>query len=566
MPLFPEGRNAYGRDASWGTLIKLYEYDAAGYKSNIIMRDGLLRRLDLLLPEMMLPARLYECRYEAGHAGSFANTVAGLSVRLGDNKGENLEPDFPDSCQLTVAGEPMAATIYALKKNTADTYRKNEGIIFTVNGQTHGTLTVDFFRRKQVGLSLLADSILVIVDCSRISGRAREDLFMNSRDRLSNGALRQALEEELEDLLHHHQGLRDLKERRKREEVQSQAQDARPLEAILESLIKQHRTLADLFLSGMRAANPFKPTKVRREQQAYVGKRYPTVFKFKDKAYGTELFKQCPSNSRCRISFETDVENEYLKRDVDPGEFVLYRLVGNQRVRVENYTINPHDGIATLSLRLPQNCEVGDKLSYLASLTDATQVEPFLNPFVLDVKPPVEPRSHTGGPGNGARPGKHDGTDGTAPSGIQLPEPILVYEADYPKYHGFTINTALRVVHDLEEDTTNQEQDTYRFYINMDNVHLNRYLKYEVKSGESEGMMRQRFQLGLLLVGLALLHQDNQSKKATNGEEGMEPRNIEDHVADVTQALAPFLLPMIASLGALAYDEESSMVNPVEVI
>ena len=48
MPLFPEGRNAYAREAAFGTLIKLYEYDATGYKSNIIMRDGLLRRLDLL--------------------------------------------------------------------------------------------------------------------------------------------------------------------------------------------------------------------------------------------------------------------------------------------------------------------------------------------------------------------------------------------------------------------------------------------------------------------------------------------------------------------------------------
>jgi hypothetical protein len=111
-----------------------------------------------------------------------------------------------------------------------------------VNGQTHGTLTLDFFRRKTVGLSLLADSIIVIVDCSRISGRAREDLFMNSRDRLSNGRLRGELEEELEELLHHHPGLRELKERRKREEVQSQATDAKPLETILENLIKQHRT------------------------------------------------------------------------------------------------------------------------------------------------------------------------------------------------------------------------------------------------------------------------------------------------------------------------------------
>lgn len=43
-------------------------------------------------------------------------------------------------------------------------------------------MTPDFFRRKNVGLSYLSDSILVVVDCSRFSGRAREDLFMNSRE------------------------------------------------------------------------------------------------------------------------------------------------------------------------------------------------------------------------------------------------------------------------------------------------------------------------------------------------------------------------------------------------
>ena len=489
MPLFPEGRNAYGRDAGFGTLIKLYEYDASGYRSNIIMKDGLLRRLDLLLPGMMLPARLHECRYETGHAGSNSNTLAGLGVRLGDNKGENLEPGFPESCQLTVNGEPMAATIYALKKGTGDTYRKTEGIIFTINGQTHGTLTIDFFRRKSVGLSHLADSILVIVDCSKISGRSREDLFMNSRDRLSNHRIRLDVEAELEDLLHHHQGLRELKERRKREDVQTQSQDAKPLEAILENLIKQHRTLADLFLPGMRAANPFKPSKVRKEEKEFVGKRYPTFFKFKDKQYGTELYRNCPSNSRSRIVFETDAEKEYLRRDVDPGEFTLYRVAGNQQVRVENYTINPHEGTATLSLRLPNNCEVGDKFTYASVLTDATQMEPFKNQFVVEVQPPEDLRPRTGGSRTNGRPGKHEGNDSDAPSGIQLPEPILVWEKDYAK-HGFTANTALVVKHDLQTDTTEQEKDTYWFYINMDNVHLNRYLKYEVRPGDTEAAIR----------------------------------------------------------------------------
>ena len=30
MPIFPQGRNPYGRDSEWGTLIKLYEYAATG--------------------------------------------------------------------------------------------------------------------------------------------------------------------------------------------------------------------------------------------------------------------------------------------------------------------------------------------------------------------------------------------------------------------------------------------------------------------------------------------------------------------------------------------------------
>jgi hypothetical protein len=189
MPIFPENTNAYARKSEWGTLIKLYEYAATGFKSNIIFSGGgLLSRMDLLLPDMALPVRLYECRKAyKGHGGSFETSLIGLGVRLADNKGENLEEGFPSSCPISAASEQMTATIYAFKKDKAETYRKNEGIIFTQNGQTHGYLTQDFFRRKSVGLSYLMDSILVVVDCSKFSGRAREDLFMNSRDRLSHG-------------------------------------------------------------------------------------------------------------------------------------------------------------------------------------------------------------------------------------------------------------------------------------------------------------------------------------------------------------------------------------------
>lgn len=191
MPIFPDGANPYVRESEFGTLIKLYEYSMPGHCSHILRKSGLLARLELLIPEPALPLRLYECRPAcAGDEDrSYETNLAGLALRLEQGKGDNLETDFPVSVEMTCAGEPMTATIFAFKKGRAETYRKSEGIIFTVNGQTHGYLTLDFFRRTKVGLSYLADSILVIVDCSRISGRGRELLFMNSSDWLRRGDL-----------------------------------------------------------------------------------------------------------------------------------------------------------------------------------------------------------------------------------------------------------------------------------------------------------------------------------------------------------------------------------------
>ncbi|MEW6142538.1 MAG: hypothetical protein AB1597_05185 [Chloroflexota bacterium] len=184
LPIFPEDKNPYKREANWGTAIKLYEYAATGFRTMMFRKDGLLSRLDILLPEIALPIRLHECRDYKGHPGSFETTLSGLTVRLEDNKAENLEDGFPTTGQFMAQGEPMDSRIYAFRQDKADTYRKNEGLIFTVNGQTHGYLPLSFFGRKTVGMGRLDDSILVVVDCSRLSGRAREDLFMNSRDRL----------------------------------------------------------------------------------------------------------------------------------------------------------------------------------------------------------------------------------------------------------------------------------------------------------------------------------------------------------------------------------------------
>jgi hypothetical protein len=561
MPIFPEGRKPYAHDSEWGTLIKLYEYSTTGFSgSNIIRsRPGLLNRMDLLLPDAALPIRLYECRpIYRGHEGSFENNLMGLTVRLEDGRGENLENGFPSSCPLSAMGEHMLATIYAFKKGKAETYRKNEGIIFTVNGQTHGHLTPDFFKRTKVGLSYLSDSILVVIDCSQISGRAREDLFMNSRDRLSGGNLRAELEHSLEEMLKEDQGLRALKERRRREQTEQKLADSKPLEDILESLLRKSPTLANLFLKGTRASNPFKSLKVQMEEKFFEGKRFPTFFKFKGREYGQELVRETPINMRTRILFESDVVNDYFSRATEKGEFALFMVNGERHTPVTSYVgPNLQNGLGTLSVRLPVNCRVGDTLKFLAIVKDPYRLEPFENQFTVKVKAATQPS----GKSRPRRkpPAEQNGQDREVPAGITLPNIVEVREADWENHSPhFDKYTALRVkTVDSDENGQNGDSEAvYDFYINLDNL----YLKEEMKPAKCDPeIVRARFTYGMVLLGLAILQQDalnrkGREKRTEEIDEDEGEENIEDQVDQTTKAIAPVLLPMIESLGELDDD------------
>ena len=555
MPILPEGQDAYARTSEFGTLVKLYEYSASGYSNtHMFLRTGIQSRLDILLPDVALPIRLHECRDFRGHKGSFETTLTGLSVRLHDDRNKNLEPGFPSSCPIRAAGEEMLAMVYAFKKGAADTYRRNEGIIFTVNGQTHGHLTRAFFRRtKTVGLSYIADSLLVVVDCSGISGRAREDLFMNSRDRLSGGELRQQIEKCLEELLKQHDGLRELKNRRREEEIRARLDESKPLEEILESLLRHSPALAALFLHGKKIPNPFKPEKTKAQDEQFTGERYPTYFRFKGKAAGLELVRGCHVNQGCRLTFETDAVNDYFSRDIDRGEFSLFLDTGNGLLPVENYVgPNLHNGKATLTIRLPESCAVGDSLRYVAEVMDPSRVDAFVNRVQINVL--RETQSKTGGGRPRKSSGRKSGEDEDGPSRIALPNVVPVHEAQWADHEPpFDKHSALRVKHAGQDEPENGS-DVYDFYVNLDNV----YLRTELKASSTDTALTEaRFQYGMVLLGLGLL-QENAKGADPPEEKDVSERenddNIEDKVEFVTRAMAPILLPMIEGLGSLDAD------------
>ena len=538
LPLFPQSNNAYVRSTGWGTAVKLYEYELKG-RSHILRGDGLLHRLDLLLPRIALPMRLHECRDYRGHPGSFDTTLNGLGVRLSDDRSENLEPGFPTSSAFTIRGEPITAEVYAFKRGKADTYRKREGIIFTVNGQTHGTIPRAFFSRRAVQMNRLEDSILVIVDCSRISGRNREDLFMNSRDRMEQGDFLGAIENELESTLKDNQLLRDLRGRRRREDVEAKLQDSRPFKEVLESILRKSPSLAAL-LGGMGPlSNPFRSRKAKSGRQ-FSGKPHPSIFRFRDLDYGTELQRTTATNMRSRIVFETDVVNDYFTRGQYAGKHVL-RFQDESLVNgsVPDHILNLQDGLATLNLTLPSSASVGDSIRYELVVQDETLVEPFVNPFVVTVGPHQEARGGNGG----QRRQSGNGVDrGEAPQGLAVPIPIPVYEPEWEK-HGFDRNSALKAIYDPSDDEEGAP-GSHTYYINMDNVYLNTELKVTKENPE---IVKFRWQYGMVLIGLAMLRDQGSDTEST--------MTSEDEVVKVTAAIAPVMLPLIEHLGALSEEE-----------
>ena len=128
---------------------------------------------------------------------------------------------------------------------------------------------------------------------------------------------------------------------------------------------------------------------------------------------------------------------------------------------------------------------------------------------------------------------------GTGGKGARRPPPGILLVVAATDATGFC-----RVA---EEDVRFREVDA-RVGILLRNLHIE--------------LIHKRWQYSMVLVGLTLLHEDRQQRKANhNGNNSSNDlhveaedggtETIEDKVAKVSTALAPVLLPMIDSLGSL---------------
>lgn len=260
---------------------------------------------------------------------------------------------------------------------------------------------------------------------------------------------------------------------------------------------------------------------------------------------------------RSRITFETDVVNDYFDRLQNPGRFTLVAELHGASVHITTYSLNLQNGKATLNLRLPPGISIGDSINYTAKVQDDTLLFPFTNVFVVTVGQPQDVKPSAKKP-NGKPPSKESGDDRDVPSGLQFPEVNRVYEPDWTKRkHKFDQCSALEVIQESAvDDNPDGDQPIYSFWINMDNIYLKTEKKYTKNSPD---IIDARYEVGLTLLGLALIQSHIQSEKSEKRDEenghNEEQSTLEEEVYNTTAAIAPILLPLIDSLGSLTEEQ-----------
>ncbi len=544
----------------WGTLIKLYEYDLGNLKTNI-KQDFFYYGASLRLPQPALPIMFYEDRNYKSDSPTL--TYHGLYGRLAstEEKG-NIEDGFPVYIEAKVRRQPIMIEIYAFRKNFEgkrqpykNFIRPSEAIIFTINGQTHATLSNGFFRRKRVKMDYIADSLLVIVKCDQLDSETREDFFMNSRDRLRQRNLEE-LESVLEEEIARHEALKELRERRRREALSKKLGNDQPLVDLLNKILKNSPTLAKIFIEGQRISNPFDTRPASESQKRFEGKRFPTYFLIREK----HEKRNYPIGNTIRIQFETDAVNDFFSRSEDRGTYSLciYNDEGECIPYPEGIkSFKLYNGTATLVLQLPDDeIQVGDEYQCCLLVESPDRIDPFENKFTVTVVPHID--HSTGEAGKRKPPTEEGGGKREQEQRLATPEVILIRESEWEE-HNFNKESALSI---------QPNGESYDFYINIDNVYLQTEIKANTKIDRQ--VLEMQFQNALVLFGLSIvrLYEANNTGNGQNSETTeifQNYENIDGLARPLSCAIAPVLLPMINSLGNLELVESAIVTDDQDV-
>ena len=361
---------------------------------------------------------------------------------------------------------------------------------------------------------------------------------MNSRDRLRvDDKLKQEVVERIKEILKNHVGLKKLQNERRESAIHNSLSDDKPLQNVLENILNKSPVLSRLLVTGLRLQSPFNLSDNAGTSHDFHGKKHPSFFSLY-KGKGNKIEIERPINHGFRVQFETDVENEYFSRNIDPGELMI--ALDDEVCPHYIRHLGLFNGIATLTINMPKEIVIGSKYNIKVWIDDPCIMQNFESFIVLT---PLQPEEYTNG--GEAKPKRPSNTDKDkkgnrqSPSHLALPTLHEIYKDKWEEY-GMKDESAL-VVMKTEENTD--------FYINMDNIHLLLEMK-RPKDFTNDEITKAKYKYSMTLIGMSILsYYINNEKENINGD-----INIEDEVKRFTSIISPILIPLLESMTDLKLD------------
>ena len=390
----------FGRQFSTGSVIKLYSYDLPPGARSVISRD-LHQSVNEYLFKPALPVYTIDTARRYPRDRALQRSLYGLQNRL-DEDSEYIERSFSE--ELT--DEDMGALrikCYVFKARTAERtaretlstirrefFKNDMCVLFSMNGQVHGSYTSEFATRA-LKFHLLKNHLLIHVDCTSARQEFRNELFMASRDRLKKGTEASRLRQELSTLLSTGR-LKDIHSARKasvavddedaEELIRKVARDL-PIGGELARLLRQTFDLKDRQRGGKEHQKRQNVDKKQANGPAFSGRRFPTFFRMKKSSQSGKgiPIAGVPLGGTKTIQFGTDVEDQYFDRADEPGELSIAVLSpldhggsGPHPVQPHYRVMNvvkssPESGTIRLRISPTREARVGDTVRIRASLS-----------------------------------------------------------------------------------------------------------------------------------------------------------------------------------------------------
>jgi hypothetical protein len=406
----------FDRKFKTGSILKMYSYQfPPGYSG---FAQDLNQSLNEFLFEPVLPILTVDKKERYPNNKVLELDLFGLKRRLEEDKNEYVDGSpISEEYDDQLFGKAKV-TCYVFKpkldgrdvKKTKEIirdrfFRNDMSVMFSVNGQVHGSYSSEFITRA-LKFNLLKDYLLIHVDCTDMKADFREELFMSDRERLKKGDEANQLRDFLGKKLRKSQ--LDEINRRRRESIGLESEDTSEL---IKSFAKNLPKDSELFkllqntlkleeLRDKKKSEKNKKPSSKPEVAPFLSQRFPTFFKLHKKKEGINAVT-IPINGEKTIKFDTDAENEFFDRIEEPGELqiALLKIKHNDRqggdqpgTKKEISDIlnidksSPNNGTIKITFNPTKEIQVGDELEVKVSLIGVG--EPFDEILLIKISDP----------------------------------------------------------------------------------------------------------------------------------------------------------------------------------